>query len=410
MRAVVQGRDEPQFGSAREEMKARRIVEGVSWVGAIDWQRRMFDSLIPIPHGTTYNAYLVEGREKTALLDTVDTAYVAALAENLKSVQRIDYLVSHHAEQDHSGAIPFVLEKHPEAVVLATPKGKEMLVDHLQIPSERIRAVSDGETLELGGKSLRFIHAPWQHWPETMMSYLAEDQMLFSCDLFGAHLASTDLFAKSGCVEGPVKAYYAEIMMPFAKVIQKNLGKLSDLDVAMIAPSHGPIHANAAEVLNAHQAWIGGPPKNLAVVLHVTMHGSTQELVERFLPTLGENGVAQEAYDLTKTDLGQIATALVDAATLIVATPTVLGGAHPQAVMAAYLAGALRPKVKFASVIGSYGWGGNAVNQITDLLVALKPEILPPVQSRGFPKDADFQAVDDLAKLIAEKHAGAGFV
>jgi flavorubredoxin len=243
-------------------------------------------------------------------------------------VQRIDFVVSNHAEQDHSGAIPFVLEKHPEAIVLATPKGKEMLVDHLLIPPERVQAVADGENLELGGKTLRFIHAPWQHWPETMMSYLAEDRILFPCDLFGAHLASTDLFANDGCIDGPVKSYYAEIMMPFAKVIQKNLGKLAALDMAIIAPSHGPIHLNPAEILGAYNAWIGGPPKNLALVLHVTMHGSTRELVERFLVALGANGVSQQACDLTMADLGQIATALVDAATLVVATPTVLGGAR----------------------------------------------------------------------------------
>ncbi len=176
-------------------MQARKVREGVYWLGAIDWNRRLFDALIPLPDGTSYNAYLVRGSEKTALLDTVDPSKQDQLFAQLAGVDRLDYLVAHHAEQDHSGAIPAVLEKYPEARLLCSPKAKSMLIDHLRLPEERIHTVEDGESLALGDKTLRFIHTPWVHWPETMVSYLPEERILFSCDFFGSHLATSDLFA-----------------------------------------------------------------------------------------------------------------------------------------------------------------------------------------------------------------------
>ena len=204
-------------------MKPRMIREGVYAVGAIDWDRRLFDSLIPLPDGTSYNAYLIHGSEKRALLDTVDPSEMHVLMSQLEGVSEIDYVISHHAEQDHSGTIPAVLEKYGQAKVVSTARAKGMLVDLLAIPEERIVPVEDGETLSLGGKTLEFIHTPWVHWPETMVSYLREDGILFSCDFFGSHLATTDLYADESRVLEPAKRYYAEIMMPFRKVIRRTL-------------------------------------------------------------------------------------------------------------------------------------------------------------------------------------------
>ncbi|MDZ4198325.1 MAG: FprA family A-type flavoprotein, partial [Kiritimatiellia bacterium] len=149
-------------------MKTRKICNGVHWMGAIDWNRRLFDSLIPLPDGTSYNAYLVCGSEKTVLLDTVDPALGSVLREQLATVERVDYIVSHHAEQDHSGSLPWVLEKYPAAQVLCSAKAKPMLIEHLNLAPDRIRIVEDGEALPLGGKTLRFYSMPWVHWPETM--------------------------------------------------------------------------------------------------------------------------------------------------------------------------------------------------------------------------------------------------
>jgi flavorubredoxin len=386
-------------------MKARKIREGVYWMGAVDWDARLFDALIPLPDGTSYNAYLVEGSEKTALLDTVDPSMGHVLMFQLESVQNVDYLVAHHAEQDHSGAIPYVLEKYKSAKVVTTPKGMGMLMDLLCIPEEKFITVNDGETLSLGDKTLEFIYTPWVHWPETMVTYLQEDHILFTCDFFGSHLATTDLYvADEARIYEAAKRYYAEIMMPFRTAIQKNLEKIQGYEIALIAPSHGPMHAKPAFILEVYRNWVSADPKNVVVLPYVSMHGSTRRMVEYLISALAERGVTVEQFNLAATDIGKLAMALVDAATMVIGTSTVMGGPHPAAAYAAYLANALRPKLKFASIIGSYGWGSRAVEQLSAMIPSLKVEILDPVMCKGFPREADLKALDNLAATIAEKH------
>jgi len=385
-------------------MKPRKIREGVFWMGAVDWERRLFDALIPLPDGTSYNAYLVQGSEKTALLDTVDPSKAEELLEQLKNMPRIDYIIAHHAEQDHSGSLPMVLEKYAGARVLATAKGVGMLRDHLLIPEERFQVVEDGQALSLGEKTLRFLHTPWVHWPETMSSYLVEEKILFSCDFFGSHLATTDLYADEARVYEPAKRYFAEIMMPFRAQIQKNLEKVEALELSLIAPSHGPVYAKPEFILSAYKDWVSSEPRNRVIVPYISMHGSLQAMVDHLVGALVDRGVQAEPYDLSVTDLGKLAVSLVDAATVVFGTPAVLGGAHPHVVSAAYLADALRPKALFASLIGSYGWGAKLAEQVQGLVSHLKVEFLPPVLCRGFPREEDFKALEVLAEAIVQKH------
>jgi len=386
-------------------MRAREIAEGVDWVGAVDWDRRLFDSLIPLPDGTSYNAYLLHGSEKTALLDTVDPSMSRVLMQRLAGVGRIDYVVAHHAEQDHSGALPQVLREYPEAVVVATEKGKGLLVDHLHLPEDRFLVVGDGETLSLGDRTLEFIHTPWVHWPETMVTYLREDRMLFSCDFFGSHLATSDIFvAEEWRVYEAAKRYYAEIMMPFRRIIRKNLEKISGRPIGLIAPSHGPVYDRPPFILDAYADWASETPRNAAVVAYVSMHGSTRQMVEHLVSGLSQEGITVQQFDLVSTDIGKLAIALVDAATLVVGTPTVHTGPHPNVVYAAYLANALRPKLRFASVIGSYGWSSKAIEQVAALIPNLKVEILSPVLCQGRPRKSDFRALDALVAAISAGH------
>jgi len=386
-------------------MEKRKIKDHIYWMGAVDWDRRLFDSLIPLPDGTTYNAYLIEGSEKTALLDTVDPPKADELMAQLDGVSKIDFLVSHHAEQDHSGTIPRVLERFPEAKVVASPKAKPMLIDLLKIPENAFITVKDGEVVSLGDKTLQFISTPWVHWPETMVTYLKEDQILFSCDFYGSHIAFSDLFVtEQGRVYEAAKRYFAEIMMPFRNVIEKNIDKLKGYDIQMIAPSHGQIHDSPAWIREAYQDWVMGAPHNLVVLPFVSMHGSTRQMVDHLASALVENGVRVELFSLPVTDIGKLAMSLVDAATVVVGTPTVLAGPHPLAAYATFLANALRPKVKFLSIIGSYGWGGKTVETLAGMIPNLKVEVLEPVLCKGLPRDADFKALDDLATAIANKH------
>lgn len=389
-------------------MKLKMIKDDIFWVGAVDWDRRLFDALIPLPDGTSYNAYLIYGSEKTALLDTVDPSMTAVLMSHLEDVKSIDFIIAHHAEQDHSGALPHVLDKYKSAKVVASPKGKPMLVEHLHIPEERIITVNDGETLSLGNKTLEFIHAPWVHWPETMFTYLREDKMLFTCDLFGSHFATSDIFySEYWHVCDAAKRYYAEVMMPFRTTIQKHLEKIKKYDISMIAPSHGPVHKDPECIVGSHQEWVSDRVSNTVVIPYVTMHGSTQLMVDYLAEILADNGVKVEKFNLAVADTGKLAMSLVDAATLVIGSPTVLSGAHPVVVSAVFLANALKPKLKFASIIGSYGWGGRMVEQIKGLMSNLKLEMLEPVIIKGLPKDEDYKALDRLANEIVDKHKAA---
>ena len=388
-------------------MKPREIRPKIYSVGAIDWDRRLFDALIPLPDGTSYNSYLVMGSQKTALIDTVDPTMQSVLISNLEQlgIKNLDYVIANHAEQDHSGSLPQVIAKYPQAKIVATPKCKNMLIDLLMLPEERFTTADDKQVISLGDKTLEFIHAPWVHWPETMLTFLREDRILFPCDLFGSHLATTNLYVMDeGQVYEAAKRYYAEIMMPFRTSIEKHLERLKDYNIEIIAPSHGPMYNKPEFILGAYHSWVFDEPKNIVVLPYTSMHGSTRKMVEYLVGALTQRGVAVKQFDLTVTDIGKLAMALVDAATVVIGTPTVLAGPHPNAAYAAFLTNALKPKLKFASIIGSYSWGGRTVQQLTEMIPKLKVELLEPVLSEGLPKEADFKALDNLAETIAQKH------
>jgi len=284
-----------------------------------------------------------------------------------------------------------------------------MLADHIGVPEGRIRTVSDGERVALGAKTFRFVYTPWVHWPETMSTYLEEDRILFSCDWFGSHMASTELFVDDAdCVREEAKRYYAEIMMPFRKIIQKNLEKIRDLDIRLIAPSHGPVYRDPQSIIRAYRDWTDDKPHNSVVLPWVSMHGSTAMMVERLISALTERGVAVFPFNMAVTDVGKLAMSLVDAATIIVAAPTVHVGPHPAVLNAVILANALRPKLRFASIVGSYGWASKMVDVIKGAMPNLKVEFLEPVISKGLPKPADLEAVERLAEAVARKHHELG--
>lgn len=385
----------------------RKIKDNVFAVGAIDWDARLFDRLIPLPDGTSYNSYLIKGSDKTALLDTVDPAKTAVLFDNIIrcGVDKIDYIVSHHAEQDHSGSLPEILFMYPDAKIVTNPKCKQLLIEMLDIKDESFITVEDGQRLSLGDKTLEFIYLPWVHWPETFGTYLKEDKILFPCDFFGAHLATSDLYADDkATVYESAKRYYAEIMMPFRGQINKNIAKLEGREIEIIAPSHGPLHREPEFIVNAYKDWASDTVKNEVIIPYVSMHGSTAAMVSYFVDALIQRGITVKQFELATIDIGKLAMALVDAATVVIGSPTVLIGPHPSAAYAAFLANALRPKLKFASIIGSFGWGGKMVEQLTALLPNLKAEILEPVVIKGHPKKNDYAALERLADEILAKH------
>jgi flavorubredoxin len=238
-----------------------------------------------------------------------------------------------------------------------------------------------------------------------MVTYLREDKILFTCDFFGSHLATSKVYAgEEPSVGEAAKRYYAEIMMPFRKTIQSNLKKIEGLDFELIAPSHGPIYDKPKGILDCYRDWVSDRVSNLVVIPYISMHGSTETMVNYLVAALAERGIQVQKFELSTTDIGKLAMALVDAATIVIGTPTVHVGPHPSVFSATHLANALRPKLKYAAIIGSYGWGTKAVEQISELIPNLKVEVLGTVLCKGLPREADFAALDDLSEKIREKH------
>ncbi len=392
-------------------MKFQEIKNNIFYCGLNDCDRRIFDELIPLEHGTSYNSYLVKGSEKTAIIDTMyppkTVEYLKRFAEN--QLGKVDYIIANHGEQDHSGSIPALLEKFPNAVVLTNSKCAENIKNMLHVPSEKIREVADGEEVSLGDKTLKFIFAPGVHWPDTMFTYIKEDNVICTCDFLGAHYTFSDVFAvESKELEKSAKRYYAEIMMPFRMMCKKYTQMIKDLNVDMILPSHGPVYKNPSFILDLYADWTSDLPKNLVVLPYVSMYNSTKEMIDRLAEKLNAEGIETFKFDIVDDDLGDLAMALVDAATIVMGTSMVLAGPHPMAVNVAYLAAILRPKAKFASLIGSYGWGGKLFDIIVNLLAPLKLDLIEPIQVKGKPTEDDFKKVDEMAKTILEKHKSIG--
>jgi flavorubredoxin len=388
-------------------MVARKIKDNIYAVGAIDWDRRLFDELIPLPEGTSYNSYLVRGSEKTALIDTIDPSKAAELKNNLGqlNIRNIDFIVSNHAEQDHSGSIPAVLEWFPQAKVVTNARCKGYLQDLLGVEDQKFLVVEDKGKISLGDKTLEFRLTPWVHWPETMVTFLSEDRILFSCDFFGAHVAKSCLFVDDERETYlAAKRYYAEIMMPFRSSIKNNIKIVEELAPAIIAPSHGLVYGSPQMILDSYKEWVGEGTKNEVVIPYVSMHGSTQKMVDRLVGALIEREIEVLPFNLSRTDIGELAMALVDARTLVIGTPTVFAGPHPQTAYAVSLANALKPKTKFVSVIGSFGWGTKVVEAVTAMMPNLKAEVLDPVIIKGDPKESDYLLIDKLADAIRDKH------
>ncbi len=395
-------------------MKFQEIKNNVFYCGLNDCDRRIFDELIPLEHGTSYNSYLVKGSEKTAIIDTMyppkTSEYVKRLDEN--KIGKVDYIIANHGEQDHSGSIPRLLEKYPNAIVITNAKCAENIKEMLHVADNKIKVIADKEEISLGDKTLRFILAPGVHWPDTMFTYIVEDNLLCTCDFLGAHYTFSDVFApESEELYRSAKRYYAEIMMPFSAMCKKYTKMIKEeIKPDMILPSHGPVYKNPAFILDAYEDWACDEGKNLVLLPFVSMYGSTEEMIDYLEKGLNSKGIQTMKFDIVEGDLGDLAMGLVDAETIVLGSSMVLAGPHPMAANIAYLAGVLRPKAKFASFVGSYGWGGNLFGKLGEMLGNLKLDVIEPVLVKGKPKAEDFAKLDTLINEIYEKHKSVNLV
>ncbi len=389
-------------------MEVRELANGIHWVGIRDWERRMFDALIPLPTGTTYNSYVIKGEKATALVDTANPGFEEALkgkVEQVVPMRDIDYLVMNHAEPDHAGLVPFVLSQAPRAKLVLTDQGSRLAEALYRTPKERMMIVKDGDRIDLGGKTLRFISAPFLHWPETMFTYAEEDRVLMPCDFFGAHTAFGDFSRDVLDYDWIAKKYFGEIMMPFAKNGRNAMEKINALPIDLICPSHGPMHDDPRRMMSLYHNWTQGRTIRKVVVAYASMWGATKQLVDQMSQAMLEEGVDVRIYDLASTDVATIAGDLVDAEGIVLGAPTVLGALHPLGLYAASIIKEFKPPAKFAVVLSSYGWGAGAVRQAQEMLGPMKIELLGSVEVKGRPTEIELEKARMLGKAMAQKVA-----
>ncbi|MGR3296331.1 MAG: FprA family A-type flavoprotein [Candidatus Bathyanammoxibius sp.] len=396
------------MGAIDISSKSVEMVPGVFWVGVLDRERALFDSFMSLPYGTTYNAYLVTGGEKTALIDTVGSDFTDILTKKVSEsvkVEDIDYVVMNHAEPDHGGSIPKILSIAKNAKLVASKKGVGMAKLFYDVPEERMIAVEDGSKIELGGKTLRFISAPWLHWPETMFTYCEEDRVLFTCDFFGAHMAADKLYEDEvgDIVLSEARRYYAEIMMIFINPLRKALDKVAELDIKIIGPSHGPVYREPHRIVDAYEKWARGPLEQKAVVIYVSMYGSTAVLEKTIVAALKDEGVDAVAYNMVKSDISQIVTDLVDSSAIIFGSPSFYGGMHPRLASSVELIRTIKPRGKIVAVFGSYGWGGGAAKEIKSRLAPVGFDVIDTLEIKGPPRDEALDKARSLGKAVARK-------
>jgi flavorubredoxin len=388
------------------EFNIPKIKEDVYYVGVKDWNRRLFDSLIPLPQGTTYNSYLIKGNEKTALIDTVNPGFEPELEKRINQIgelKEIDYVVMNHAEPDHAGAIPYIFNRNSKVKLVATKIGTQAAQVYFNVPKDKIITVNDGDRLELRNKTLQFIVAPMLHWPETMFTYLQEEKILFPCDFLGMHTAKGFYDDEVEELIPFAQRYFGEIMMPFRQMGLRALEKIKDYKIEIIAPSHGPIHRNPERILSAYHKWTRGETRQKVIIPYVTMWKSTEKMIEQITETLFSKGVEVSTYNLAHADVGDIARDLVDSSGIVLGTPTVLGKMHPLAVYATHLVKVLKPPLKYGVVLTSYGWGKGALSHALEVLGPTGIEVVGSIEVNGPPKENDLEEIRQIGQKLAEK-------
>ncbi len=385
------------------------LCEGIDWVGYVDWTVRDFHSY-DTEYGTTYNAYLVRD-EKTALIDTVKTPYGEHLLRRVAALtdpSKVDYVVCNHAEMDHSGSLPEVLQALPNAQIVCDKRCRTALSQHFDTSSWPFRIVGDGDSLPLGRRTLTFVETPMVHWPESMFTYVPEEKLLFSMDAFGQHYATSQRFDDElplGTLIDQAKAYYANIVMPYGKQVVECLKRAGGMEIEIIATSHGVIwRSSVPEILAAYEGWSRYLPNPKVLVIYDSMWGSTDRMARAILEGASRGGVQAVLINVRRSNLTRIATEVMDAATVALGSATLNRGMMPMVGAAlTYLKG-LRPQGKAGFAFGSYGWGRGGPEAIDSQLAELKWEVLRgPLKAQYRPTAEVLDECRAAGKMLAEK-------
>ena len=373
-------------------------------------ERRLFDSLVYMPEGTSYNSYLIKGEKYNALVDCSDPDKEDEFMLNLSEADtaKIDYIILLHAEQDHSGSIHKVMNKYPDAKIISTEKVKQLMQVHFVLNDSDFVVMKQNEKLDLGGTTLEFYPIPFAHWPDNTMIHMMPDNILFSSDLFGSH-NTTYLMAED--ITPPLyksaRSYFSEIMMPFRKNIAKHVKTVREINPSIIATAHGPVWNSPDKIIDLYDKWTSDDVRPFVTIPYVSMHNSTRTAVEYFAERLRSNGLEVKVRDLADKpeslmiQTGELIYDIVDAAGVVFAFPTVLGGPHPVILYTAMTANAMAPKTPVLGMICSYAWASKATDTVNALTGSFKNERMNPLMIKGLPVGEDFKKLEEYADELS---------
>jgi len=393
-----------------ETFKAVKVTDHVYWVGAIDWDIRDFHGY-QTGRGSTYNAYLILA-DKITLIDTVKAPFRNEMLARIASVtdpSNVKYIISNHSEMDHSGSLPQVIDIIKPEKVFASTIGTQTLSQEFHSNHEII-ALKNGESLSLGNLNLTFLETKMLHWPDSMFTYLADDNLLFSQDAFGMHLATSERFADEideWIIEFEGIKYFANILMPMSALVLRTLGKISDLGIKIdvIAPDHGPIwRKDVNKIVEFYEKWAAQKPTKKAVVTYYTMWHSTELMAKTIAEGLIAGGVSTKVMSLNVCHRSDVVTEVLDAGALLVGSPTINSNMFPTVADLLYYLKGLRPQNLIGGVFGSYGWSGEAVGHVKDFLTDMKVELIGDgVKIKYVPDDEALAQCFSYGKLVAEE-------
>jgi flavorubredoxin len=383
------------------------IKSDIYWVGGIDWDLRNFHGY-ETQRGTTYNTYLIVDK-KITLVDTVKHYLFDEMLARIKEIvdpKKIDYIVSNHVEMDHSGSLPKMIKEAPNAKIITSTRGEKGLLRHYK-RDLGFQAVKSGDTLNIGKRTLHFVHIPMVHWPDSMVTYIPSDKLLLPNDAFGQHIASSERFDDEidwGILREEAAKYYANIVMPYGDQVKKALEAVSGLDIDMIGPSHGIIwRSHIPKIVEEYKKWANYETEKKALIIYDSMWGSTEKIAYSLLEGLSESGVPIKIRNLKNTPISDIITDVQDSKLVLLGSPTLNNGVMPSmGGFLTYIKG-LRPRNRIGFVFGSYGWGGQAVGEIEKILKDLSWDMpFDSININYIPDEEELNNVKDMGRKIGK--------
>ena len=386
-------------------MEKIEIKPDIFWVGGIDWDIRNFHGY-STNRGTTYNSYLIND-EKITLVDTIKPKFIGEMLSRIKEIidpKKIDYIISNHVEMDHSGSLPVIAKICPNAKIITSTRGEKGLNKHYK-DNLNLKVVDSGESLNIGKRNLTFVHIPMVHWPDSMVTYVKKDKLLLSNDSFGQHIASQERFDHElewGVLKEEAAKYYANIVMPYGSQVEKALSSIQDLEINMIAPSHGIIwKTHIDKIVNEYKKWAKYESEQKALIIYDSMWGSTEIIANVLREGINEIGINVSIRNLKNTHISDIISEVLTTKLILLGSPTLNNGLLPtMGGFLSYMKG-LRPKNKIGFVFGSYGWGGQAVGEIEKIIRDLSWDI--PIQNINInyiPTEDDLKNIKNIGNKL----------